>query len=153
MDQIEETTESRFFAEYDRTKADLADARLEIMLLAEQLKTANVENEKLSYKCDFLTGEVKRMADSRDQYERIAVRLVGKMDGALDAWLAMADGMKNEIRDAAFTKAPSTVTIKGEPNSVAAAVKPQPETVAVEEIGRNFGAGFNTDIPRAIKTG
>lgn len=144
---IEETTEARFFAEYDRTKADLAHARQEILLLSEQLGTANTENEKLSYKCDFLLQEMRRITASRDQYERVAVRLVGKMDGALDAWMAMAESMKNEIREVAFTKSP-VVRAPGEPHIVETdQSKPVTEPIAAEEIGRKFGAGFNLDIP------
>jgi chromosome segregation ATPase len=140
MTQIEETTEARFFAEYDRTKDELAHARQEIALLTEQLRTANLENEKLSYKCDFLLKQVKQITDSRDQYERIAIRLVGKMDGALDAWTAMAEKMKEEIREAAFTKAPM---VAPEPEK-----KPRPETdEAIEEVAKMIGTIHNLPKP------
>lgn len=140
MPPIEDTTESRFFAEYDRMKGDLAHARQEILLISNQLRDANIETEKLAYKCDFLTQEVARVTASREQYERIAIRVSGKMDAALDALAATVDGIRDEIREAAFTKVPT----------VAPAGTAEAAGIDVERIGEKFGAGRETDqrLPR-----
>lgn len=146
------STEEQFFAAYDQMKSDLAHARQEIILISGQLRDANSENEKLAYKCDFLISENAKIATSRDLYQRVAARVAGKLDGALDAWIAMAEGMKDEIRDAAFTKVPTAPVPAATPYATTTAII---ETAFVEEndgaeiIGRKFGAGFNTEIPRA----
>ena len=105
--EIEESTEALFFAEYDRTKADLAQCRTENELLKQQLRDNISEQEKLAYKVDFLTQDIRRLTEQRDQYQKIAIRVAGKMDGAIDGMCAMLHKMQEEIQEAAYT-APET---------------------------------------------
>jgi hypothetical protein len=81
MIQDRESTEARFFDEYDRMKLDLAEAQKKVMLLTDQLRSAYAENQGLAYKVDFLTAEVLRVTASREQYERVAIRVSAKMEG------------------------------------------------------------------------
>lgn len=135
----EHTTEQQFFAEYDRMKADLTHARQEILLLSNQLRDSNAEQEKLAFKCDFLTKEVARVTASREQYERVAIRITAMMDGALDSHIALSQKMKDEIRDAAFTKVP------GSPKPPEPPAEPEEPSVDVEKIAQTFGAGFGAE--------
>lgn len=130
------STERQFFTEYDQMKTDLKQAQQEIILLTNQLRDANAETEKLAFKCDFLTREIARVTASREQYERVAIRVAAKMDGALDAWTAMAETMKDEIRDAAFTKVPSMAPIK---------IETEESGVNIAAIAAQFGAGFEKE--------
>lgn len=139
---IEETTEARFFAEYDRTKADLAHARNEILLLSGQLKDAGMEQEKLAYKNDFLQRENARLLASRDQYERVAIRAAAVLDGALTAQIATIEKLQAEIREAAFTKTPAI-----QPSGTEEATKIEPEKIA-----ERFGSGHKASdtLPKPI---
>lgn len=129
----DQTTERQFFAEYDRMKTDLAHARQEILLLSNQLRDANSEQEKLAFKCDFLTSEIARVTASREQYERVAIRVSGMMDGALDGLIAVAEKMKGEIREAAFTKTPSPPKPDPVPAEIAEAKLPELIAMAGQE--------------------
>ena len=104
----EPTTEQQFFAEYDQMKDRLKAAEQQIMVLTDQLRTANTEGEALAYKNDFLTQEIARITTSREQYERIAIRSAAVLDGALTALVATIQQMQAEIRDAAFIKVPGS---------------------------------------------
>jgi hypothetical protein len=153
-----ESTEARFFDEYDKLKIDLAESQLKVMLLTDQLRTANAENQALAYKVDFLKLEVDRVTASREQYERVAIRVSAKMEGATAMMMRQLGDLQEEIKAAAFAEVPGKV-------KVATAAAPQPEKplsgqdsayiddamrddtdadgiALMEKIGRNYGAGF-----------
>jgi hypothetical protein len=133
------STEQRFFDEYDGMKSDLAHARQEILLLSNQLRDANTENEKMAYKVDFLTAEVSRITASREQYERVAIRVSAKMESGVAMMMQQLSDLQAEIQDAAFAKVPGTVM---PPNEMPAATDDD-----VAAMGKRFGAGFGpTDI-------
>jgi hypothetical protein len=147
-----ESTEARFFDEYDRMKLDLAEAQQKVMLLTDQLRSAHAENHGLAYKVDFLKLEVDRVTASREQYERVAIRVSAKMEGATAMMMRQLGDLQEEIKAAAFAEVPGKFKDAPEP-------APQPEKplsrldhptpsamgeaiIAVEQIGRSFGAGF-----------
>lgn len=152
MIQDRESTEARFFDEYDKLKADFAESQLKVMLLTDQLRTANAENQAFAYKVDFLTAEVSRVTASREQYERVAIRVSAKMEGATAMMIRQLGDLQEEIKAAAFAEVPGKV--KDAPETAPKPEKPRilpdapalmmaTETIiAAEQIGRNFGAGF-----------
>lgn len=138
----------------DALRLDLTAARQQNMVLIDQLREANTLNEALSYKIDFLTSEVARVTSSREQYERVAIRVSAKMEGATAMMIKQLQDLQDEIKTAAFAKVPGAI-----PRSPAASVDdPRPHTGEPEhapspsvsdidieklhQIGRNFGAGF-----------
>ncbi len=132
------TTEEQYLADHNTAlKEDLKQCRSENALLQKQIADGLAEQEKLAYKHDFLLSETARITASREQYERVAIRVSAILDGALTALMATVQQMQDEIRDAAFTKVPGT------PKS------PDPGTTAsvdVEKIAETFAAGFeNTE--------
>jgi hypothetical protein len=152
-----ESTEARFFEEYDRMKLDLAEAQQKVMLLTDQLRSADAENQGLAYKVDFLKLEVDRVTASREQYERVAIRVSAKMEAATSMVMGQLADLLEEIKAAAFAEVPGKV--KDAP--VAA---PQPEkplgiwpefanpadndeidirdNIDTQDIAKTFGAGF-----------
>lgn len=132
----ERTNEEQFLAEHNASlREDLKQARNEIATLAQQVLDGKAEQEKLSYKNDFLVSETVRLTASREQYERIAIRTAALADGALTSLMAALTQMHNEIRDAAFTKVPGTPK-PPEPTQGTVAVD-------VESIAKTFAAGFD----------
>jgi uncharacterized protein (DUF3084 family) len=144
----DQTTEQQFFAEYDQMKNDLKHARQEILLLSNQVRDGQTEQQGLAYKADFLTAENARLTASREQYERVAIRAAAMLDGALTALLATLQRMQEEIRDAAFTKVPGSA----KPDTIAE----EPAPVDVEKIAETFAAGFDgqqTPLPAQPRFG
>jgi|SRR5882672_4346655 len=132
------STAARFMDEYDGIKSDLAHARQEILLISNQLRDANTENEKMAYKVDFLTAEITRISASREQYERVAIRVSAKMEGAVAMMVSQLGDLHAEIRDAAFTRVPGTIPSPEPPD-------PPSEEINAEEVGKRFGAGFEAE--------
>jgi|1185.fasta_scaffold26244_3 hypothetical protein len=128
------STEEQYLADHNAAlKEDLKQCRAENVLLQKQIADGVAEQEKLAWKQDFLLAETARLAASREQYERIAIRVSAILDGALTALMATVQQMHDEIRDAAFTKVPGTPKL------------PDPGTtvnVDVEKIAETFAAGF-----------
>ncbi len=50
------------------------------MLLTDQLRTANSENEKLSYKVDFLLKQVQAERETSARYQGMSERIAAKME-------------------------------------------------------------------------
>jgi len=145
-----ESTEARFFDEYDKLKADLAESQLKVMLLTDQLRTANAENQALAYKVDFLKLEVDRVTASREQYERVAIRVSAKMEGATAMMIRQLGDLQEEIKAAAFAEVPGKV--KDAPETVPKPEKPllaDGEGLTLEELGRIIGGTCETtdDLP------
>ena len=140
----ERTTEEQYLADHNAAlKEDLKQARNEIATLSQQIVDGQVEQEKLSYKNDFLVGEVARITASREQYERVAIRSTAILDGALTSLMSTVQQLQSEIRDAAFTKVP------GSPK--AAQTEPTENvTVDVEKIAETFAAGFEEPRPGTL---
>jgi hypothetical protein len=90
-------------------QADLAAARQQNLVLADQLRQANTLNEGLAYKLDFMHAEVVRVTASREQYERVAIRVSAKMEAATSMVMGQLAELQEEIRAAAFTKPAGTV--------------------------------------------
>lgn len=135
------TTEEQYLADHNAAlKEDLKQARNQIATLTKQIADGEAEQEKLSYKNDFLVGEVARITASREQYERVAIRSTAILDGALTSLMSTVQQLQSEIRDAAFTKVP------GSPKAPETAAT-ENVTVDVEKIAETFAAGF--DEPRA----
>jgi len=145
----ERTTEEQFLAEHNAAlKEDLKQARAENALLAKQIVEGQSEQEKLSYKTDFLLAETVRLTASREQYERVAIRSTAILDGALTALIATCQSLQAEIRDAAFTKVPGTPKTDTLPE--------EPAAVDVEKIAETFAAGFEasqTPLPPTPRFG
>lgn len=134
----EVSTAAKFMDEYDGIKSDLAHARQEILLLSGQLRDANSETEKMAYKVDFLTAEITRISASREQYERVAIRVSAKMEGAVAMMVSQLGDLHAEIRDAAFTKVPGAVPAPSPSDAIA-------EEINAVEVGKRFGAGFEAE--------
>ena len=149
-----DSTEAQFFDAYDKMKSDLADERQKNMLLTDQLREANGENRDLSYKVDFLTAEVARVTASREQYERVAIRVSAKMEGATAMMIRQLTDLQEEIKMAAFSEVPGAVA--SAPEAPLEGEKPPSEHTGEPEhgpspwvndisavaIGKTFGAGF-----------
>lgn len=130
------TTEEQYLADHNTAlKEDLKACRHENALLSEQIRDGKAEQEKLSYKNDFILAETVRLTASREQYERVAIRTTAILDGALTALLATCQSLQSEIRDAAFTKVPGTAKV----------TEPESATVDVENIAKTFAAGFEKE--------
>jgi hypothetical protein len=123
-----ESTEARFFEEYDRMKLDLAEAQQKVMLLTDQLRQANAENQAFAYKVDFLKLEVDRVTASREQYERVAIRVSAKMEGATAMMIRQLGDLQEEIKAAAFAEVPGKV--KDAPERPAEAEEPLSERIS-----------------------
>jgi hypothetical protein len=153
MIQDRESTEARFFEEYDRMKLDLAEAEAKVMVLTDQLRSSQAENQALAYKVDFLTAEVSRVTASREQYERVAIRVSAKMEGATAMMIRQLGDLQDEIKAAAFAEVPGKV--KDAPVTLPQAEKSlsgedsgyideacQPVAIDAAQVGKIFGAGF-----------
>ncbi len=109
-----QSTETLFFEEYDRMKADLASSQQQVMLLKDQLREANTLNEGLSYKVDYLTVEVGRITTSREQYERVSIRVATFAESVATVAIKQLQDLQDEIKSAAFAKVPGSVQIAPE---------------------------------------
>ena len=105
-------------------QADLAAARQQNLVQADQLRAAEARNEAQSHRIDFLIAEVARVTASREQYERVAIRVSAKMESATSMMMGQLAELQDEISDAAFTKpagtvetAPATPVVDNEPAS------------------------------------
>lgn len=135
------TTEEQYLADHNTAlKEDLKQARNQIATLTQQITDGQAEQEKLAYKYDFLLGENARITASREQYERVAIRVAAIADGALTSLMSTVQQLQSEIRDAAFTKVPGSA-------KAPAAEPTENVAVDVEKIAETFAAGF--DEPRA----
>jgi hypothetical protein len=103
-------------------QADLAAARQQNLVLSDQLRQANILNEGLAYKLDYMHQEVARVTASREQYERVAIRVSAKMEAATSMVMGQLAELQEEIRAAAFTKQQGPV--QKTPQSPPEAVEP-----------------------------
>jgi hypothetical protein len=136
----------------DALRSDLAAARQQNMVLTDQLRAAEARNEAMAHRVDFLTQEVGRVTASREQYERVAIRVSAKMEGATAMMLQQLQDLQDEIKSAAFAKVPGTVQNEPQPSLAAgqpilppdgpSLMTPEEAIIAIEQIGRTFGAGF-----------
>jgi hypothetical protein len=144
MIQDRESTEARFFEEYDRMKLDLAEAQQKVMLLTDQLRQANAENQAFAYKVDFLKLEVDRVTASREQYERVAIRVSAKMEGATAMMIRQLGDLQEEIKAAAFAEVPGKV--KDAPEAPPQPEKP-PSTLGISGIPKEWPEGsFSLEV-------
>lgn len=129
-------------------QAELTDERDRNAVLTDQLRAANLLNEGLAYKLDFMHGEVARVTASREQYERVAIRVSAKMEAATSMVMGQLSELQEEIRQAAFTK-------PAEPVEIAPTAPAEPPSydgdnpgfiLDYAEISRTFGAGFSSGI-------
>ncbi len=102
-------------------RSDLASSRQENGMLRDQLREANTLNESLSYKVDFLTAEVSRVTVSREQYERISIRVSTVAESVVKVAMGQLEGLMDEIKAAAFTQVPGV--LKEAPKASAEAEK------------------------------
>ncbi len=133
-------------------RSDLTEARSKVMLLTDQLRTANAENQALSYKVDFLTQEVGRVTASREQYERISIRVATFAESVANVAIKTLEDLRSEIKAAAFGKVPGE--IKSEPAlaplaALGAKLNDQGQIallteITAEQLGKTFGAGFSS---------
>jgi hypothetical protein len=149
-----DSTEAQFFDAYDKLKSDLADERQKNMLLTDQLREANGENRDLSYKVDFLTAEVARVTASREQYERVAIRVSAFAESIASVAVKQLHDLQDEIKATAFAQVPGTV--QSEPEAPPDASEPPSEhtgepahgpspsidDISAVAIGKTFGSGF-----------
>jgi hypothetical protein len=98
-------------------QADLSAARQQNLVLADQLRAADARNEAQAHRIDWLTGEVARVTASREQYERVAIRVSAKMEAATSMVMGQLAELQEEIREAAFTQTPGA-----DPNAPAAPI-------------------------------
>jgi seryl-tRNA synthetase len=127
-------------------QADLAAARQQNLVLADQLRAAEARNEAMAHRVDFLTAEVARVTASREQYERVAIRVSAKMEAATSMMMGQLAELQDEIRSAAFTLPPGTA-----PNVPATPAEPEkqsseflPAVADIETLSRSFIAGFHS---------
>jgi hypothetical protein len=136
----------------DALRSDLAAARQQNMVLTDQLRAAEARNEAMAHRVDFLTQEVGRVTASREQYERVGIRASAMLESGTSMMIKLLQDLQDEIKSAAFAKVPGTV--QNEPQPSLAAGQPilpadgpslmtaDEAIVAIEQIGRTFGAGF-----------
>lgn len=117
-------------------RSDLAAERQRNAVLTDQLRAANILNEGLAYKLDFMHQEVARVTASREQYERVGIRASAMLEGGTSMMIKLLQDLQEEIRAAAFTSPPGVVETP--PAAPAEAEKP------VSEIE---GADFAPPIP------
>ncbi len=132
----------------DALRLDLTAARQQNMVLIDQLREANTLNEALSYKIDFLTSEVARVTSSREQYERVAIRVSAKMEGATAMMIKQLQDLQDEIKTAAFAKVPGTVPIAPAEPAGAVASDLDGHMPSAEIVGKLFGAGFESSASK-----
>lgn len=131
-------------------RLDLNAARQQVMLLTDQLREANSLNEALSYKVDFLTQEVGRVTTSREQYERVSIRVATIAESVANIAIKQLQDLQEEIKAAAFAKVPGAVqstpvvpfTIPPQPVENMLIPEPSIEEMEAKVIGKQFGAGF-----------
>lgn len=134
-------------------RVDLNAARQQVMVLTDQLREANSLNEALSYKVDFLTKEVGRVTASREQYERVSIRVATFAESVASVAIKQLQDLQDEIKTAAFAKVPGAV--QNPPAAIPDADKPSltqdrmqtltidQTIIAAEDIGKRFGSGFD----------
>ena len=129
----------------DALRADLTASRQEVMLIKDQLREANTLNEALSYKVDFLTSEVARITASREQYERVSIRVATFAESCANVAIKQLQDLQEEIKAAAFAKVPGAVQTASAPRQEAGidnAITAM--EIEAEQIGKTFDAGFKT---------
>lgn len=137
-------------------RVDLNAARQQVMVLTDQLREAHSLNETLSYKVDFLTQEVGRVTASREQYERVSIRVATFAESVASVAIKQLQDLQDEIKSAAFAKVPGAVlspppaSVEAlRPHPVGAEHEPSPsiDDIDVKALGKTFGAGY--DIPNS----
>ena len=120
-------------------RADINAARNQIMMLKDQLREAQTLNETLSYKIDYLTEEVARVTTSREQYERVSIRVATFAESVASVAIKQLQDLQEEIKSAAFSKVPGSVqNVTTSPNDVI------PSMDDMVMAGKQFGAGFDS---------
>src|SRR6267142_1615094 len=128
-------------------RSDINAARNQILTLKDQLREAHTLNEALSYKLDYLTEEVARVTTSREQYERVSIRVATFAESVASVAIKQLQDLQEEIKSAAFSKVPGAVQIAPAVSVGVAAQSidcPVPSVEDLEKIGKRFGAGFDS---------
>jgi hypothetical protein len=92
-------------------QADLAAARQQNLVLADQLREANTLNEGLAYKLDYMHREVAKVTASREQFERVSIRVATLAESVATVAIKQLEEIRGEIRKAAFGKVPGAVQV------------------------------------------
>lgn len=131
-------------------QSDLAAARQQNLVLADQLRAAEARNEGLAHKVDWQTKEIARITADREQFERISIRVATIAESVASVAIKQLKDLQSEIREAAFTK--PSVAVPSEPATPIGAdsgyIEEAMRTVdglSLEDLGNLIGAAREPD--------
>jgi hypothetical protein len=134
-------------------QADLAAARQQNLVLADQLRAADARNEAQAHRIDFLIQDRERVIQAGVRDERIVIRIGTLAESVATIAIKQLEEIREEIRRAAFGKVPGTA--QDVPAPPVGAVEPGktvepgrgPPTpiISVEQIAKTFGADFSLE--------